>query len=164
MTTRTENDREKAVAIAKDVIEQLRLERVVAACGFGYWGESFRQVVRDNPGDLQPHMDEVNRCEVCALGAMFLSQIRLYDKVTGYDVRLKQSCLLHERLIKEVFTELQHHLIEYSYEGWQDESPWCGESRRFYNRHPDDNERLQQICLNIIHNDGYFDPENHPEE
>jgi hypothetical protein len=88
MTTMlTDEIRAKRVAVARDVIERIEAGKLrVATGGYLYIDEDAGPVDTDGliarGGDLQPHVDEIERnCEVCALGAVLLSKARLMDAV-----------------------------------------------------------------------------------
>lgn len=163
MTTRTENDREKAVAIAKDVLEQLEAKKVIPGESV-YLGHEFVKFCRENPEELQGKLDDAGPCEACALGSLLLSRCRLYNDLRGDTVSVAWAqegslCDMTYRQLLDVFTTTQLHCIEAAYEGYG-----IGPAYRFHCQYVEAEEVLQQICLNIIHNDGHFDPENHPEE
>ena len=88
--------REKRVAIAKDVIKQLRLGRYLAAST--YFGTHIGGLVYHTHGNIlsskqvQNEVQKLESCCVCAIGAAFVSGVRLYDGISGadWDVHLGQ--------------------------------------------------------------------------
>lgn len=164
MTTRTENDRDKAVQLAQDILDQLEVGSLRAVAG-RYEGSGIADYAAGHPDEqLQPKLLKTN-CAVCAVGALVVAKCRRYNALTGRDYYESD---LHE-LLQDVFSFKQAHLIEVAFEGtvysWNSYfTGWDTPAQDFRSEYPDDTHRLQQICLNIIHNNGVFDPENHPED
>lgn len=72
---------EKKMAIAQDVIDQVRAEQYVARKGqyFVLPDEDFDNVCEGNPQEM---LVEGTVCKVCAMGAIFASRIRLGNSVS----------------------------------------------------------------------------------
>jgi hypothetical protein len=149
---------QKRVAIAKDVLKQLKALNVVKGTYLRNYG---LQLPRND--QAKQHINQISRgCEVCALGACFLSHIRLFNEVDvgtlagrcGETVNcvFAGSDLIDAELHK-YFTYDQLLLIEAAFEGWTGEGY---EARDFYDKHPDPKERLQAIMQNIVKNNGEF--------
>lgn len=79
---------QKAVAIAKDVCKRLKIQKlnVKRANGYVHRKSGFRFTFEKS---LQEQIDAVeSQCQVCALGGMFLSYVRLFNNVDiTYDMR-----------------------------------------------------------------------------
>ena len=105
----------EAVAIAKDVIEQIELRKYVATPG------TYMRGLRLKTGDLQNQLTELlderaKKCSVCALGSAFLSAVRLYDK---FNVESGGSSIGAESMmgkLEEFFTQEEIGRIEAAFE------------------------------------------------
>lgn len=101
---------QKAVAIAKDVCKRLKMQKlnVKRANGYVRRKNGFRLTLEKS---LQEQIDTVeSQCQVCALGGMFLSYVRLFNNVDiTYDMNGFHS--LVDKLGK-VFTHKTLALIE----------------------------------------------------
>lgn len=138
------------VAIAKDVIKQIDAHIYKATQGI-----YFKQIIgMDGPFPIhrdkyfnpitQTNVGEIKSCQVCAIGSVILSGIRLFNEVefgrthkASYDA------------VQIWFDMDQAILIEKAFE-WQ--------STRFYKRYPAATDRLKAIMKNIIRNKGKFVP------
>lgn len=153
----------KAVAIAKDVLKRLQLRKLHSTQGC-YLGEipgKELDVALDD--DAKKHIDEFEKkCVVCALGAAFLSYIRLYDGLTCDVVQYGARSSMVGSL-KEAFTELELDQIESCYEKWRghfyshypnsDEAdPTEDWIEKNYNR--TNNQRLKLLMQNVVENNG----------
>jgi hypothetical protein len=132
--------KKKALAIAKDVLAQLKSKKIKFKIDTGYVHGTVElarsPVSMDKP--LQEQIDAIQpECEVCALGGCFLSYIRLYNHVptedlldeqwSGWDHEKHQSKptthlsvfadedLLLDKL-ENIFSKLQMALIELCFE------------------------------------------------
>ena len=78
---------QKAVEIAKDVVSRLRCKKLKIKQGNGYILPIKDQVVTLNMDiSLQPQVELLeSKCEVCALGSMLLSYVRLFNNVESVD-------------------------------------------------------------------------------
>ena len=162
--------RERVLAIAKDVLAHLRL----LSCEEGsYIGVRSTEKASDamdklieKGGDAQPHIDKIARnCDVCALGAAFLSYVRLYDGVSVEDV--VPDALIEK--MKTVFSAEQLMLIEAAFEldarppivgrlGGEHLPAGSRDAVCFGERFDDPKKRLKAIMENIVANDGVFKP------
>ena len=160
--------RQQRLAIAEDVLAQLRAKKYQARPGT-YAESDVVDVIDDNTGgnfDLQRCLlTKSPECNVCALGASFVSLSRLGDKV---DWSLSQAP--HSSL-EPIFGKMQVQLIEAAFEGWEPDrdeegnwitDPYSGATEATYNfcnkYELDANKRLAAIFKNIIRNDGTFVP------
>lgn len=173
---------EKIVAIAKDVIKQIHNDKLKYIGGGGYF--TTKDLVLPLDDDAQCHIDKIQSksCGVCALGAAFISYIRLYDNVKIRDIA--RSCnliesdylrpspdVLFKHLVK-IFSRSQLNLIEAAFE-----KRWIGGTRAldYYGNEINTpsyayrakainfttgtpKERLLAIMRNIIKNKGVFKP------
>ena len=165
--------RKKAVAVAKDVIEQLRIGRLISTPGcyvslsnFDYsinkGKESFRSIYRDNSNI---------ECSVCAIGAAFIGYVNQYNNATLDDV-FNEDSNKYIDILSDVFSRYQLRLMERIYEGrWEDfpedfeeyislteeEQDTLEEScDRYRRKYPDATDRLRAIMLNVVRNNGEF--------
>lgn len=174
---------EKKVAIAKDVLKRLNKLRFD---GVGYC-ESKRPMKKlEGKGQLQKHLPIVEKsCYVCALGATFLSYIRLFNKVRVEDVAEtffsyegKMGICVPGRLMEERLETIFPHktvvLIEAAYEGdTHIDSYYASDSNgvsfpkkqaevdkavSFGKKHRGKRNRIKAIMKNIVKNKGEFVP------
>lgn len=148
----------RAVLLAKDVILQVRLKHCIPT--FGTYLEPDRGVEYDKHDKLpatKARLKALN-CEVCALGAAFLSHVRLANKATMFGVRMAGPGEMRERMNKTIGIE-QSLLIETAFEGYISKlgkGNW--QAGRFGREHDDPDRRLVAIMLNVIQNKGEFIP------
>lgn len=167
---RMSNKRQR-VAIAEDVLAQLKLKKYLATPGTyvrsdklediidGVWDAEKGETV--GALDLQTALlSKSPDCNVCGLGAAFCSMARLGDQAELSDVEN-----IHEHL-EPIFGMHQIALIEFAFEGEdaggtaednlsEKETDAC---YRFYDKRPDEDKRLAAIFRNIVKNDGSFKP------
>lgn len=167
---------ERRVAIAKDVLAQLRLERYVATEGVyvDYKVAELASTAPDKP--LEKLLPQVKSCEVCALGACFLSAVRKYNDVKAGDIDVPETWRSHtgeeytdhnfddgvmrDKLARH-FTKTQTNLIESAFEcmpmgSLTRESAQSAIS--FGYLYEDSHSRLVAIMKNIVKNGGTFKP------
>lgn len=163
--------REMAVAVANDVLAQLRKRTKGYVVTTGYYIRTGSPL--PSTGDLRDHLDTIQKggCQVCALGAALLSKARLYDKVPmnftngGYASYCSGDACY--RSLSDVFSRKQMVLIESAFERMNMDP----DSRRddytpvaiqnaidFGTQYSDDKVRLRAIMKNIVENDGVFKP------
>ena len=173
---------EKRVAIAKDVLKQLKTERYVATSGV-YLESSNDFHKASDAADAKEVLAKVEKCLVCAIGSMFMSAIGKFNNCTIGDVfaplgtgyyaserPLKREgsdkpTTLHEHLEK-YFTAPQLGLIECWFEGQSNYDMFVKTAFlygsqaavNFKQKYEDDNDRLSRIMKNIIRNKGTFKP------
>jgi hypothetical protein len=111
---------EKRVVIAKDVIIQLN-NKVISTDYFGYlnlnnYGELFKLgKSNEQVNNILPDI----KCDVCALGGMFISLIKYDNHCTVNELTEVGQDEIGKRL-KEYFSEGQLSLIETAYEQYGD--------------------------------------------
>lgn len=129
--------------------------------------------------ELQPHLEAVTECHVCALGACFTSAVKLGDnyKVTGSmsstaGIRLQANDAGdpgHDAAIKAYFTPRQSSMIEIAFErgyGFYqiDKMNFSCDYDEFYKakafgeQYNMPHDRLEAIMKNIVENKGNFKP------
>jgi hypothetical protein len=134
----------RRVAIAQDVIDQIHAKKY----------RPTHMVYVDGPFDefdTTASKAVTAKCDVCAIGGMFLSRFNLYNKENDY---VGDSDTMKDRLEEAGFTSEQLRLIERCFEGWgsiEDEHPWLAELDN-----PED--RLIAIMQNIVDHKGTFKP------
>lgn len=151
---------EKRVAIAKDVIKQIRAGKLRAKAANGYICPTTPAasvcLVAFSGSDLPLTKGDVDAlqgsCEVCALGSMVLSRIRKFNSVVG-DQLTPDGDVYEENAygcLGDIFTSNQLEAIEAVFEGY-DYTEWREE-------HYNDNDLLLAIMQNIVDNNGKFKP------
>ena len=173
----TAAQRRKAVEIARDVIAQLRLTRIVASPG-NYLiindrnPESSLYLLDNEPynGSFKDALKKHKQitCEVCAIGSVYIGYINRFNNVTTDQARETDRLDMLQTLSK-IFTEDQLCLMEAAFEGsWVYEASWFqaldNNSRYNFNSLIDDyyrkyltaNELLRAIMLNVIRHNGEF--------
>lgn len=154
----TQEIRDKRVAIAKDVIYQLE-EQMYRATKGHYVTLPNTPITSINKieGQLQEHLGKIMGadCCVCAIGAMFLSKVNLYNECkmeelgfaahdggTGFfDTQMRQN-------LEEIFDHEFLNQVESCFEGWGDKG------YKLYQDNPDNYQRMILIMQNIIENNG----------
>jgi hypothetical protein len=162
------------VEVAKDVIRSLRLLTVRNGVYFKPAGslELVNSIVSSSTDSKRVAQKLKNGCEVCALGACFLSSVRLTNKweFEGFEehwtgpeqVRAVEREVLEEKLHK-IFTPFQIDLIETAFEEYNctnlaSDRNVIGRAISFGSKHYDSTSRLRAIMKNIIKNNGTFKP------
>jgi len=163
------------VAIAKDVLEQLRLEHFVAN------GGSYKTIHYESGKELwnfplEKSMqtvlkEEVKTCYVCARGAILLSTIRKSNECTVEDFRCNTDYEGGNIIERKYFNSIELSSMERVFENWdncnkeeQQFADFLTEKTREFNYIEKSNLsqriRLAGICRNIIENDGAWVPAN----
>lgn len=148
----------KRVAIAKDVLAQLKVGRYNPICG-RYWSINSRS---PNYKVSQENLNVNFLCRVCMDGALVVSAIR---KFNGATICLENGG--NEQLVLNVLADYfsleQLQLIEAAYEPnvlalamSTKDSELYEEARPFREQYPDAEKRMIAICKNIIRNKGTF--------
>ena len=165
----TRRNRKLCVAIAKDVIAQLRLERFRAKTGQyigvildnSVYNEDYHEALKES---FQKHFKENKgtTCEVCALGAAFVSMVNIENKCSIDEVICQHN--MFDRLEKH-FGADNIALMESAFEGsCMDNSPngtnlsidMLDVAGKWGNKYKDNDKRLRAIMLNVIRNNGDF--------
>lgn len=146
---------EKRVAIAKDVIKQIKIGKVIP---HGFY-MCIPNAIDDNIADA---LNAGNSCEVCALGAMFA--VKAMNHGTSLEVYECNWMSMTEEL-SAFFSYKQMAMIESAYELNQMQrttkvsSTDIQASIKFGRKSPEDRQnRMLRIMRNIIRNDGTFVP------
>ena len=113
----------KRVAIAKDVLQQIKLGRYIASAG------SYIQALMMKDGkerwemageDIKRNFTKIKSCEVCAMGACLMSITKFENKLKFSDVGASMEQLHNEKnieLFSSIFSPEQLLLIEMAFEG-----------------------------------------------
>ncbi len=117
------SNNEKAVLVAKDVLEQVKAEKYIPNTGtyIHVFGDGF-----NFEGSIKENFDQIQQCKVCALGSMLMSSTHLGNILTTSDIDnypdaddLRDSEKITE-LFSSIFTNKQLLLIETAFEGYSD--------------------------------------------
>lgn len=115
------------VAIAKDVIKQIKVKKYVAEAGAyikelelldgDYLGIGINNIDRYS---IKSKFDEIKKCDVCALGACLLSATKFVNKLKFEEIK-NVNQLTSSRNVKaifqSIFTKHQLLIIETTFEG-----------------------------------------------
>jgi hypothetical protein len=163
------SNRKQRVAIAEDVLQQLKLKKYKAETGIYVYSRELHNLRYDDeatqPGtfDLQKTLlGDTPQCDVCGLGAAFCSLARLGNNVTLDDA---DSDSIH-RTLTPIFGKKQVAMIENAFEGktinehagYELSDRKTRATEAFYNKYDNDKDRLKAIFKNVIKNDGTFKP------
>jgi hypothetical protein len=164
------------VAIAEDVIAQLRAKKFVAYSTYFGWGNIARNghdgddnisgIADANEAgvDLSACISQVT-CSVCGIGSLFASAVLNANKLKLNLNTLGERAAEVEYL-KRWFSEKQLDLVEAFFERWDEYDrvykgihigSYVIRNSPIY-REQDDTKRLKKIMENIISNNGKFDP------
>jgi hypothetical protein len=174
---------EKRVAIARDVLAQIRTKRLVPTEGVwlaaSHGNLLTKALAKKNP-ELQEVLGKVKQCDGCALGGMFMCAVEKADQlkldkletVQCYNQQVKrfhEYCELEDtiveedafRYLKKFFSVEQLNLIEATF---QRNKGACFDERAclFAREETDPAERMRLIMENIIKNNGKFRIEQQP--
>lgn len=164
---------EMRVAIAKDVISQLKAGSLQAKSGTWIQDsklgtlEDFVEFRNDfnKPMDACEFVNKSNKCTVCALGSVFMSSCKLFQpKVmlqSGWEAWAIFEELEDSPLLKYFSVETLQ-LIEACFEGADgvhDVGTREGIAAAYEKSFKDPTDRLNAIMTNIIRNKGQFKPE-----
>jgi hypothetical protein len=157
---------EKRVAIAKDVIEQLDLQKFTAKSGT-YFSLNLPdyKVVKEGVS-LQKQFDKAETCKVCAMGAVFASKVRLGNEFeVPYStciVSIDDDYIVNST--DSLFSEYEMRLMEFFFEGADINETIYHESedydsidekvREFCDTYKTADERMRAIMQNIIDSEG----------
>jgi len=164
--------------IAYDVLKLIEAKKVLVRRRRSYVvaPPSVLNLIRSNPlWDLKKVFTTAKEpCEVCALGAMFVADIKrnsnyscsktverqaIYQVVYGEpEKEITQDDGAKERLAN-VFTHTELSDIESSFEGWNNSLSDLPEHFRFAEY---SDAKLTYLMYNIIYNNGYFKCDNWP--
>lgn len=161
------------ILICYDALLQLRQKKVKAKTGAYVFAldkqENFCTLPNSEQVDLA--LNKAAKCEACALGTLFISRARIFNKLKIRDAGqyAHRGNIGGEFISQDLLTyfdEEQLTLVEACFEGGL--TGWCGENlqdekaslvTRFFRRYETAESRLIAILKNIISNDGLFIPE-----
>jgi len=123
-TVKSKGEKERSIAVAKDVLEQLKLGKFIAA--HVYVDPKYSQNVEagwNGPActlDVQKALkqNKIVKCHVCAMGSVFMSYANLYNSVTTDDIHTSNGVSTSSMYdtLKDTFTLKECILIEWAYE------------------------------------------------
>jgi hypothetical protein len=149
---------QKRVAIAEDVIASVRAFKFRAEPGT-YFAMQNNDAITSDPQAIMQHEETV--CNVCAIGAIFASKVKIGNKCTlNIDQKLGDRSIIPN--IKSIFSEKELRIIEAAFERNAQDSIVPDDieekARKWHDKnHPmDDDKRLIAIMKNIIKNKGTF--------
>lgn len=149
------NAARKRVTIAKDVLELLSARRITPRSAWTYVGSPLYP--EDSEGPMAEAIAAAPRCEVCAVGGMFLAaamrrnDLQVDDLDPGDGRRIKA-------YLARFFERRQLELIETAFEGRFGTTRLEVRAERFASRVSSDVAALKKIMHNIIEHDGRFVP------
>jgi hypothetical protein len=168
---------EMRIAIAKDVIAQIKAKKYnpsqgswVDVVGENHFHDWLFENASNCDVDVRNYTKNIKKCNVCALGSLFVSAVNKYNNVYGtyYTVSFDKVFDFKETNnnspLLRYFTINQIMLIEHTFEGgmgaicFDDGHRMVNKSYTFYYKYPDSKDRLLAIMKNIVENNGTFKP------
>ena len=159
----SENERAKArVAIAKDVIKRIQSGKI-RSMGNGYGYIEFDTDLKHKVCKMEDDYEKcitpqdvkkiAKNCYVCAMGALILSKVGLFNQLTWRDLFNFDTREDYENALFDYFDEDELYEIEDAFE--------CNMSKagKFGYLFKNDNDRLLAIMQNIVDHNGTFKPE-----
>ncbi len=165
---------QQRVAIAEDVIAQLRLKKFVADSTYFSWGDRIEGTnvqgtwsAKEADLDLSVCISQV-QCSVCGIGSLFAGAVLNADKLKLNDFTGDRR--EEVEYLQRWFTKKQLDLVECFYERWDYSTRYDfnilqfdGEREIYLPHTPifgtsDPTKRLKKIMENIVSNGGKFDP------
>lgn len=133
------NKKQKRIAIAKDVLKQLASSKrqLIPTTGVYFEGPGYSYL--GTVGEVR----NARKCYVCALGACFVSKLKL-----SAPRNTSESPTMWKDL-ENIFSSAQMGKIEAAFEGWTQYPAVTGKTPK---------ARMKQIFQNIVKNDGTFKP------
>jgi len=145
------------VAVAKDALKQIELEKYKACSGVYVDYELEDRIHESEPNSqVQDIIKKYTKpCEVCARGALLLSSIRKFNDVTVSKYKKKW-----ESKSKQIFSKQTLSLAEIAFEEWTKLNLTSIEisANLFGRKYDNDEDRLKAILENIVANKGEFKP------
>lgn len=133
------------VAIANDIIKQIN--------GKQYTMRQMLYIRTDiSGGVINQESAQTAKCEVCAVGALFISAVRLFNQYSD----LSPGGWRAKLFLKKYFTTPQIEKMERIFELHYDE--FKAKEKAFADKYEDKTERTLSILRNIITNKGTFKP------
>jgi len=156
------NAAEKRVAIAQDVLAQLKIGRYVAESGtYVSLVDGDDTKVKANQQFLTkpPQFGASGQCNVCAKGALVCSIVRLDKKFNKTVLQLASDVNL---VLRRFFGQENANVMEAAFENWNefDDADGSDATQAFWQKHHDGDDRsvLEAIMKNVIKNKGEFKP------
>jgi hypothetical protein len=167
---------QKKVAVALDVIAQIKAQRYKANSG-QYIGASRTQeeewckLAESREGDIQSTLSEIKYCEVCAVGSCILSVTKYENKLKWHDIgRVSSDCSSKVTdVLKKVFTGKELTILEVMFEGYYNDGgdnygknqmgatladDEAKRAKLWYSKYDDEDKRLLAIMRRIVKNEG----------
>lgn len=154
---KTKNKRERAVAVARDVLALLDARKITTS--HSYLNFNYRD--EDSPApdaDVRSMLLKTRKCEVCAKGALFVARTMGRNEVTVSEAGI---CAWSGRAygdgdsmcntLADCFVRDDLNEIERAYENGFD-----GFDGQWEAKYPDDRKRLRAIMQRVIDNRGRF--------
>jgi len=173
----TTTQRRKAIEVARDVLLQLRLKRIMASSGtylqIDVSGEAETCALDNGDASFKKSFaqDKSISCRVCAIGAAYIGYINRFNRVTNDQA---ESAGVNQMIdtLSAIFSEEQLRMMEAVFEGgfvggdpdWYLDLDYENEEQarvdmlinNFYEKYDDDDQRLRAIMINVIRNNGEF--------
>lgn len=168
---------EKRVTIARDVIAQLAVGRLVATPGMWLTGEDGKDLVDVKKDvELQTILKKTKVCEGCAMGGLFMCAVERANKLkvsdlinVDDDADGEGSLNLSEvdgddtfKYMRRFFSQDQLDMIETAFEVGGGATSAGHESENFASDVEDAGDRMRLIMENIVVNKGKFVPKKLP--
>lgn len=155
---------QQRVAIAKDVIKQIKAEVYVARKGI-YIGFKDLSKHFGKTGISQEKARKLEPCFVCGIGAVAMSAVKLFNEISLYDETQTGRYYTAFNAVTKWFDSEQAELIEIYFEVWTHKM-YADLSQRynlaaFAEKYPTATKRLVAIMRNIIKNKGVFIPDDY---
>jgi hypothetical protein len=162
---------EKAVVIAKDILKQIKSKKYKVTTGDYVNIETTYSL--EEEADIQEVFDEINYCEVCAIGAACVSIAHIGDGLTYHDFTYSpQHSPNLTKVLRKVFDDVTLYAMENAFEGIGGSDVRFAEDlgfdtnsvssdikrkiQKFHEKYDNDGNRLVAIMKNIIKNKGKF--------
>ena len=152
---------EKRLAIARDILSQLKAGAFIAGSGYGSEHQRWFLPL----GDLQKNLNDGVVCDGCAKAAILISKARLGNEVIVDDDFYGLNKMLAQEVSRAFFGVKCADVIEALYEGnagycvFDVSTPEYFAIEKYIDRLPDgilDRERMERIYKNIVRNKGYL--------
>lgn len=156
---------QKRVAIAKDVLERIKLRLIIPYSG--QFIKNKDNVVENNESECTPQeFFNQKSCEACAKGSIFDSWVGNFNKVSWESVQDIDQCIHngsdYPKELLKVFGSTMLDNIEAAFEeavySWHQNKKQAEKFKYFFDQETDldSEEKLTQIMGNIIKNNGKF--------
>ena len=114
---------QKRVAIARDVLEQIRMGRYISSTGAyvsGLLMKNGQERYHVSDKGIKGNFGKIKKCEVCAMGACLMSITKFENKLTFGNIGSSMEQLKNDKtkeLFASIFSPEQLLLIERAFEG-----------------------------------------------